>query len=131
MKVLIDTQILIWFQNDSPNLNFDIRDLIQNEANQVCVSCVSFYEIAIKHKIGKLPGVGTSVKEFMEQVRLSNFTVLPLADDHISRYGDIPFYHRDPYDHMILATALAEGISVVSADGDFRQYEDIITLIRA
>lgn len=139
MKVLIDTQILIWFQNDSPKLNYDIQDLIRDEANEIWVSSISFYEIAIKHKLGKLPDVSSSVKDFMAKARTDNFLVLGLDDTHIAAYSDIPFRsassaksdHPDPFDRMILATAFAENIPIVSADSKFVLYTDLISLIKA
>ncbi|GAB4054893.1 type II toxin-antitoxin system VapC family toxin [Spirosoma litoris] len=139
MKVLIDTQILIWFQNDSPKLNYDIQDLIRDEANEIWVSPASFFEIAIKHKTGKLPEVASSVQEFMAQARIDNFFVFGLDDRHIAAYNEIPFRkapldkdeHKDPFDRMILATALAENIPIVSADSKFVLYTDLVSLIPA
>ena len=132
-RLLIDTQILIWFYQEHPSLTQDIKDIIGNEQNDVFVSQISFYEIAIKQKIGKLPDFNKPLAEVIQQVESNEFQVWAVANQHLIHYDQIPYYkdHSDPFDRLILATALAEQVAVISADEKFERDDGLIELIRA
>lgn len=132
-RLLIDTQILIWFYQEHPSLTQGIKDLIGDEQNDVFVSQISFYEIAIKQKIGKLPDFNKPLAEVIEQVEANEFQIWTVANQHLISYEQIPYFkdHGDPFDRLILATALAEQVAIISADEKFRRYDGLIELIRA
>jgi len=132
-RLLIDTQVLIWFYQEHPSLTQPIKDLIGDEQNDVFVSQVSFYEIAIKQKIGKLPEFNMPLSEIIQQVEANEFQIWAIANQHLIQYDQIPYYkdRGDPFDRLILTTALAEQVAIVSADEKFEQYGSIIELIRA
>lgn len=131
MNVLIDTQILIWIQENNPAISLKSRAVLTSLDNQVYVPQISFFEIAIKRKIGKLPAFQLTTDELVHQAIEDGIHILPLGDHHIAAYDQIPLHadHRDPFDRLILATALAEKMPVISADGHFHRYSDIVEII--
>ena len=129
MAYLIDTQILIWSIVSPEKLSNPTRTILQNE--RIFVSQVSLLEIVIKQKVGKLPELTLSVDELERQLLLDNFQILFLKNVHFSAYNSIPLLanHKDPFDRLILATALSENLPVISADENFRLYVPQIQLI--
>lgn len=95
------------------------------------MSQLSFIEIAIKLKIGKLPNFLVSVNELIAQAEQDGLHIVPLDNRHIAAYDQIPLYpnHRDPFDRLILATALSERMPLISADEKFSRYQDIVDVI--
>ncbi len=133
MNYLIDTQILIWYQLTSNKLNPGIYELINDARNVIFVSAITLFEITVKQKIGKLPEFEMPISALSEIVSRDGFTLLDLKTTHIATYADIPLLpqHRDPFDRLLLATALSENIPVISADKNFTLYQPQIQLIVA
>lgn len=129
MAYLIDTQILIWSLINPEKLSAPNQTLLKT--NSVWVSQVSLYEIAIKQKIGKLPEFDLTVEALLSQTRMDGFRLMPIKNTHIAAYDHIPLFpdHKDPFDRLILATALSERLPVISADENFRLYVSQIQLI--
>ena len=127
MEVLIDTQVLIWIQENNPALSATSRTVLSDSVNRIFVSQISFFEVAIKLKVGKLPDFRVSVSELIDQTRRDGIRTLRLDEYYIATYEQIPFYadHRDPFDRLILATALAEKMPFISADEKFGRYRDV------
>jgi PIN domain nuclease of toxin-antitoxin system len=132
MNVLIDTQILIWWQLNDSKLNGNIFELLVQPENTIYVSLISLFEIAIKQKTGKLEELDVSIKVLAELVDRDGFTLLPVQIRHIEAYADIPLFpgHRDPFDRLLLATAYSEIIPIISADGNFELYTGLVKIIR-
>ncbi len=131
MKYLIDTQILIWYQLNDKKLRADNLKLLKNRQNKIFVSQVTLFKIAIKQKLGKLPDLNVTIEKLIETIENDDFEILSLKDGHLSRYTDIPLFedHRDPFDRLILATALNETMAVISADEKFKLYDSIVTVL--
>jgi PIN domain nuclease of toxin-antitoxin system len=131
MKVLIDTQILIWYQLYDPKLQANIYDLLTCLENTIYVSQISLVEITIKQKIGKLPKLDVSISALANLIEQDGFIVLPLHTQHIEAYNDIPLFpnHRDPFDRLLLATAFSENIPIVSSDGNFELYKQYVQIL--
>ena len=131
MKYLIDAQILIWYQLDSPKLSKNSYEIILNAGNDIFVSQITLFEIAIKQKIGKLFDFDLPIKNLIEIILKDNFSILHIENKHIDAYGEIPLLenHKDPFDRLILATVFSENIPLISADGNFKYYEKFISLI--
>lgn len=130
-QYIIDTQILIWYQLKSQSLSVSNYRLLLDTANDIFVSQVSLFEIAIKQKIGKLPALNLSIERLVAIIIEDGFDILPIANAHINAYQDIPFleHHKDPFDRLILATSLAENMPLISSDANFKYYTPQITLI--
>ena len=124
MRYLIDTKIAVWAKENNPKLAPLVRSLLEDSGNEILVSQFSLIELSIKLKIGKLPGFIVSIETFIETLVEDGFVVLPVSNQHISTYQDIPIFdeHRDPFDRCIIATAHAEGLPLISADSQFERY---------
>ena len=93
-------------------------------------SQVSLFGITIKQTVGKLPGLYATVSEIYAQAIKDNFTFLSITNEHIFRYNTIPLNgnHRDPFDSLLIATAVEENAVVLSADNKFNLYPDLLTV---
>ncbi len=131
MRLLLDTQILIWHAVSPARIKPETYALIREPANRVFVSHITLFEIALKQKIGKLPTVPFPTAELERMVISSGFILLPLATAHIAAYERIPLLlqHRDPFDRLLLATALAEDIPIISADEYFPFYAPLVSVM--
>jgi len=118
MKNLLDTHIILWFLNGE-KLSEKTKELIINEENYVSV--VSLWEVAIKMNIGKYSFNG-GFSAFRELVRNNGFTVLPIKDVYMERLFSLPLIHRDPFDRLIIATSLVEGMTIITADENMQKY---------
>lgn len=132
MKIhLIDTQIAIWALENNIQLSEKIRIILENQANIILLSQVSLFEITIKQKVGKLPNVPFTIIELIDELDKIDIQILPISNLHFNTYNSIELFekHRDPFDRLILATALYENIPIISADEKFKNYKNSIELI--
>ncbi len=110
-RLLLDTHIVLWWLFDSPNLTEAVDELVR-AASEVRVSAASAWEVAIQQALGRL-----EVPEPLEDaVRRSGFEPLPITFEHAQRLARLPQLHRDPFDRLLVAVALAEGLTLVTAD---------------
>ncbi len=131
MNILVDTQILLWTQQGNMASLRPVEAILKDPNHLKWVSQISFFEIAIKSKVGKLPSFSLSLQQLIQQAKEDGFRELPISNAHIAAYERIPLFdqHRDPFDRLILATALAENWPVISADEKFRLYDGVVQLI--
>ncbi|WP_397601267.1 type II toxin-antitoxin system VapC family toxin [Silvanigrella sp.] len=125
MKILLDTHILLWVLEDSKKLSKKAREIIDN-ASEVYISSVSAWEIMIKVQIGKLD---IDLNNIQKIFRESNFIELSLKLEHILELKNLPDYHKDPFDRMLIAQALNEPLKLITADATVKKYSDIIELV--
>lgn len=121
MKLLLDTHILLWYLEGHPNLPETQRQQIEDRHNQVAASAVSLWEMTIKLAIGKLElmdDLATVENTLLQQ----GIRILPIQTAHLQRLLGLPFHHRDPFDRLIIAQALAEEMTLVSDDAAFAAY---------
>lgn len=130
MKILLDTHTIIWFIDGNISLSKKCQELIVDMNNEIYISCVSLFEMAIKLKLNKLE-LNSNLDEFIEKVISEEIKILPLTNSHIIFYNQIPFFdnHRDPFDRMIIATSAVENMPIISFDKQFSNYNDIISVI--
>jgi len=122
VTVLLDTHAFLWFVLDDPKLSARAREAIADPDSRVLLSPASYWEIAIKISLGKyaLPG---SYADFMcDQLHENDFEILPIRPEHTAKLTDLPFHHRDPFDRLLIAQAMAEDLSLVSAHVAFDAY---------
>ena len=117
-RLLLDTHVLLWALEDSPELGVSTREIIVDPRNQIFVSAASVWEIAIKRALGKLRFNGNVV----ETVEETGFSALPVTLFHAEQAGALPPYHRDPFDRMLVAQAQAEGLVIVTQDANIPRY---------
>jgi len=118
VRLLLDTHALLWWLADE-SLTDQARDAIADPANLVMVSAASAWEISIKKALGML----TAPDDLERQVHESGFTPLPISMAHGTAAGQLPRRHDDPFDRMLIAQAFAEGLTIVTHDKRFAEYE--------
>lgn len=118
MRLLLDTNVLLWRMHGAPTLSADVRAQI-NGADELMVSVISFVEIGIKAAIGKL----RIPPDLRERVLDSGARILSLAPEHGLDLATLPLHHRDPFDRMMIVQARREGLTIVTADRHFAAYD--------
>ena len=122
MRLLLDTHAFLWWVQDARELSKKARAAIADPENECRLSLVSCWEMAIKQSLGKLR-LPTSIERFIpEQLASNRFHQLGIEFRHVTRVAALAFHHRDPFDRLLAAQALEEGLAVVSSDAVFRQY---------
>jgi len=121
VRLLLDTHTLLWWLLDDPELPAAPRLAIES-ADAVFVSAASVWEVAIKQRLGKLPELRFAVTELPGLIRDSRFIPLPVDERHAAAVGALPLHHRDPFDHLLIAQALSEQLTLVSRDRQFAAY---------
>ena len=121
MKLLLDTHALLWWWIDDARLSATARAAIADEANDIWVSAASAWEIATKHRLGKLQESADAVSRFNELVAADGFNHLAMSYLHALRAGSYTHEHRDPFDRMLAAQAELDGATLVSCDPVFAQ----------
>lgn len=116
MKLLLDTHALLWWWTDDPKLSPAARQAIADDGNQVLVSAASAWEIATKHRLGKLPHAAQALDRYNELVTADGFTHLPISYLHSLKAGTYSSEHRDPFDRMLAAQADLEKAVLVTLD---------------
>ena len=119
MRLLLDTQILLWWLADDPAMPAAARSAIIDRQSDVYVSAATVWEIAIKRALGRLDFPLDEVESILAD---EGFIPLPIAVAHAARAGSLPAIHRDPFDRMLVAQAQVEGLTVVSVDSKIRRY---------
>ena len=122
MRVLLDTHAFLWWVADSRRLSRPARDAIRNEANDVIVSAVSAWEIATKHRLGRLPEAEGLAGDIRGAIVGQGFSELPISVADAERSGRLPGPHRDPFDRLVIAQALAHDLALVSNEEAFDRY---------
>lgn len=128
MRCLIDTHILLWAAIADPRLHSRHREFFSNPENDLLVSVVSLWEISIKYSLGKLPLPIPPRDFFAQEVATRSYEVLDLRRAHAERVAELPYIdpnHRDPFDRMLIAQALTEGLSFLSADTRMGSYSSL------
>jgi PIN domain nuclease of toxin-antitoxin system len=119
LSYLLDTQVLLWWFSQSHRLPADVRALIGDPQTPVFVSAASFWEAAIKRSKGRLAFNEATLASAVVE---SGFRQLSITIEHALAAGDLPRHHEDPFDRMLVAQALAEGLTVISSDSRLHLY---------
>lgn len=122
MKYLLDTHTLLWFLTGDKKLSAKARGLMENSRNAKFLSIVSLWEIAIKVSLGKLVLDKPFERLFPDQLHFNRIELLDITVDSLIKLATLPFHHRDPFDRLIIAQALVEGLPIIGADGAFDAY---------
>lgn len=119
MRLLLDTHALLWALGDPARLSKKARDLIADPAHDVFVSAASAWEISTKVRLGKLTGHDHVVGAWSSYLTRLGVQALPISDAHALLAGTLTWEHRDPFDRMLAAQALTEGLTLVTRDQAF------------
>ena len=121
MTLILDTHTAIWFVTDHDRLPVVLKEMIENPENYCYVSIASFWEMSIKYSLGKLK-LKAELKRIFELFFESGLKVLPITPEHVLTNASLDFFHRDPFDRLIIAQAKREGYSIISKDEEFANY---------
>ncbi len=119
MKMLLDTHVLIWALVGSPRLSLRVRSILEDRRSELAVSAVTIMEIFSKHRIGKLPEGDVITNGLDGYLKRLDASVLAVSEAHARLAGSIVSPHRDPFDRMIAAQSILEGIPLLSRDSAF------------
>ena len=122
MKLLLDTQVFLWFISGDRRLPDSWRDAIRDPGNAVYLSVASVWEAVIKQQAGKLPLPEPADSLLPVQRKLHQIASLPIDESSVEHLSSLPALHRDPFDRMLVCQALAHGLTVVTVDPVFRAY---------
>ena len=118
MRLLLDTHVVLWWLADDRRLTAAHRVLIADASNLVLVSAMTIAEIAIKASLGKLE----APDDLLPTLETGGFDELPFESRHADLLRKLPWHHRDPFDRMLIAQAIAEQLTVLTADPHFAAY---------
>jgi len=123
VKLLLDTHTAIWMMNKHTKLPSQVKAMLLNDKNQLYISIVSAWEVAIKISIGKLPELKGGFKKFLTEVKDIPVVLFPIEPKHIEIVETLPFIHRDPFDRLLIATAIVENMTILTADENIQKYD--------
>lgn len=124
MTHLLDTHALVWAVIEPERLSEPARAAMLDPAHQVFASHVSLWEMSIKRQLGKLPQLDRPALRWFEHfVPVSGFTPLRIEAAALGRVEDLPEHHRDPFDRLLVAQALIDGLTIISADRRLSPYD--------
>jgi PIN domain nuclease of toxin-antitoxin system len=116
VRALLDTHSFLWFVGGDARLSASARQVIEDLGNEIFISTASLWEIAIKVNLGKLD-LGAPYEQFIPaELQRQKIAVFPIEVPHLSEVAKLPLHHRDPFDRLIIAQALTEGMPIISVD---------------
>lgn len=122
MRLLLDTHVLLWSALTPKRIRPDVRTVLEDGENEILASVVSAWEIAIKQSLGKLTLVRPAERWLPDVLAKMAITPLPVSLGAALRVRALPWLHRDPFDRLLAAQALDEGVTVVTHDDVFVRY---------
>lgn len=122
MRLLLDTCAFLWITEDSPALSAAARAAFADPGNDVFLSAVSAWEIAVKHALGKLPLPEAPQAFVPRQREFHRIAPLPLSEEAALQLSRLPEPHRDPFDRLLICQAIAEGLVILTPDADIQRY---------
>jgi PIN domain nuclease of toxin-antitoxin system len=122
MKVLVDTHAVLWWLAGDARLSTRALEILRDPSNQRVVSIAALWEIAIKMSAGRLPADGLTLDEIAEQLRKQEFAFLPIRLEDLFRLEGLEWLHRDPFDRLMIAQAIQEGIPMLTGDSVIERY---------
>jgi PIN domain nuclease of toxin-antitoxin system len=128
MRLMLDTHVLLWAVGEPTRLNAETRDLLEDTANEVLFSAASIWEIAIKAKLGRAD-FAVRPEQIAQAARETGFVELPVNAAAAARVVDLPLHHRDPFDRLLVAQAMAEPMRLYTADPLLPPYSELVQLL--
>jgi PIN domain nuclease of toxin-antitoxin system len=119
VRLLLDTNALLWWLADDHQLGVQARALIEDPANDLLVSVVSLWEMVVRVRVGKLQADIGAVADALPR---EGFAMLGISTAHLMALAKLPMHHRDPFDHLLIAQAIEEDATFISADRYTPQY---------
>lgn len=121
MNLLLDTHAFLWIVNDGP-LSQTARALFLDTENKLFFSAASYWEICIKLTVGKLSLADNWVEQFEAEMAANGIQWLPIEQNHCRKIIELPLIHQDPFDRLLIAQAICEEMTIVTADSNIPNY---------
>ena len=121
MNYLLDTHLILWLAENSTKLSDIAKAIILNETNKLHVSVASCWEVSIKLSLGKLDIVG-GTNEFFRILESNGFSILDITEEQLCVLESLPYHHRDPFDRLLVATAIADDLTLLTDDKQLLAY---------
>jgi PIN domain nuclease of toxin-antitoxin system len=125
MRLLLDTHIFLWAVQGNASLKPRVRRMME-AAEEIYVSAASIWEIAVKSRLGKIEA---SVIDLVEAIEESGFLELPVRALHAVGVAELPLYHTDPFDRLLVSQAMVEPLRLLTVDTVLGQYGDLVMLV--
>ncbi len=122
MKLLLDTHSFAWWRDSPDKLSSSALNAISDSGDEVCISVVVAWELQIKIALNKFRLNSPLEKAIEEEQITNNFRILPVQLPHVLRLASLPSIHKDPFDRLLIAQAMVEDLSIVTADERFSDY---------
>ena len=119
---LLDTHAIIWYFEDSQKLPQKVTELIDKPETSISISSVSLWEIALKINLGKLK-LGLSLEDLLNRIENCDFDILQIENRYLKLLSELPHIHKDPFDRLIITSALAEDFTLITADENIQKYD--------
>ena len=120
--LLLDTHVLFWYATGDHRLPLSLRNRLSSEPSSLTVSVVSIFEMALALAKGRWPEVGFMFPDAAEKLEAAGYSVLPISGPHVETAAALPRLHNDPWDRLLVATAMTEGMTLVTADSTIQAY---------
>ena len=121
MKYLLDTHTVIWHFDDSVKLSRKAIEITDNRESALYICSISLWEIAIKMNLGKL-NLNFTLDKILTAIKESDVDILQIEDKYLKGLAELSIIHRDPFDRLIIATALAEDLTIITIDSNIQKY---------
>lgn len=121
MQYLLDTHVVLWWLTEPEKIHSKARKIIKDRANTIFVSSVSFWEIAIKKSLGRL----TLPHNLLEAVAIEGFKILPIMPEECLGVADLPFFHSDPFDRLLVIQAKLNDLVIITKDTKIAEYPTV------
>lgn len=125
MHILLDTHLFLWWLKDDRKLSKKVRALIK-EADEAYISSASIWEAAIKIQLGKLD---VDIDLLVGAIETEGFVPLSITPKHAALVSQLPCYHRDPFDRILIAQAICEPLRFLTADESLKKYSELVMVI--
>ena len=128
MKYLLDTQIWLWSLVSPDRMGGEIARIVDDPENTLALSAASTWEISIKYRLGKLPLPEPPEAFVLPRLTRDGIESLPIEHHHAAKVTSLPDHHKDPFDRLLIATAQADSMTILTSDRQFQPYEVKIIL---
>lgn len=131
MRLLLDTHILVWVLSEDSKLPSRALEMLRDQSNASFVSAVTIWEIAIKHALrrGRSEDLVVSGTRALELTRRSRFEMIAVEPEHAAAVDELPHYHGDPFDRLLVVQAMSEGMRLVTHDSRLAAYGDVVMVV--
>ena len=124
-QFLLDTNVVIWLSKDEPRIA-RLKQLLLSIETDVFISVVTWWEIAIKLKTGK---ISIDLEQLRHYAYTCDFKDLPVTGKYIKAYLELPALHKDPFDHMLLAQAISSPMRLITGDAFLAKYSSLVMVV--